>query len=89
MKNYSLIITASKYEYNSFLSNEYGYTAKNIKLTGFSRFDNFRINENINTSENMILIMPTWRMNFKGTTKPITYEGIYSYIQIFLNFITI
>ena len=79
MKNYSLIITASKYEYNSFLSNEYGYTAKNIKLTGFSRFDNFRINENINTSENMILIMPTWRMNFKGTTKPITYEGIYSY----------
>ena len=77
VKNYSMIITASKYELKSFLSKEYGYTDKNIKLTGFSRFDNYRIDENMNLSKNIIII-PTWRMNLKGTVKPITYEGIYS-----------
>ena len=80
MKNYSLIVTASKFEYNSFLSTQYGYTSKNIKLTGFSRFDNLRINENknINYSNKTILLIPTWRMNLKGTFNPITFEGIYS-----------
>jgi hypothetical protein len=34
-KNFSMIITASKYEYKSFLSPNYGYENKNIKLTGF------------------------------------------------------
>ena len=78
IKNYSIIITASIYEYKSFLSNEYGYTTKNIKLTGFSRFDNYIINETLNYSDNKILIIPTWRMNIKGIIKPITYESIYS-----------
>ena len=55
-KNFSIIVTASKYEYNSFLSNEYGYSTKNIKLTGFSRFDNFRISENKNYYEKTILL---------------------------------
>ena len=77
-KNYSIIITASKYEYKFFLSSKYSYTTKNIKLTGFSRFDNYIINEKINYTENKILLIPTWRMNIKGTWRPITYEGIYS-----------
>ena len=49
-KNFSMIITASKYEYKSFLSPNYGYENKNIKLTGFSRFDNLYINEKINNT---------------------------------------
>ena len=78
LKNYSMIITASKYEYKSFLSKEYGYTNKNIKLTGFSRFDNYIINETFKLLDNKILVIPTWRMFFKGISKPITYESIYS-----------
>ena len=78
VKNYSIIFTASKYELKSFLSGKYGYTNKNIKLTGFARFDNFIINDTNYNSNNIILIIPTWRMNFKGTVKPITYEGVYS-----------
>jgi len=77
-KNYSIIITASKYEYKFFLSSKFSYTNKNIKLTGFSRFDNFIVNEPKNYKYNNILIIPTWRNNIQGTWKPITYEGIYS-----------
>ena len=74
-KNYSLIITASKYEYQSFLSTDFGYTTKNIKLTGFSRFDNFQINKNM---KNLVLLIPTWRMDMSGTVKPVTFESVYS-----------
>ena len=76
-KNFSIIITASKYEYKSFISSKYSYTTKNIKLTGLSRFDYYSNNENINYIDNIILLYPTWRMYIKGTVKPITYEGIY------------
>ena len=47
-------------------------------MTGFSRFDNFIVEEPRNYKYNNILIIPTWRMNIQGTWKPITYEGIYS-----------
>ena len=77
-KNYSIIITASRYEYKFFLSSKFAYSNKNIKLTGFSRFDNLIVEEPRNYKYNNILIIPTWRMNIKGTWKPITYEGIYS-----------
>ena len=78
-KNYSIIITASKYEYKLFSSSKFSYTNKNIKLTGFSRFDNFIVNEPKNYKYNKILlIIPTWRNYIQGTWKPITYEGIYS-----------
>jgi len=78
LKNYSIIITASKYEYQSFLSNDLGYTTKNIKLTGFSRFDNYQNNKITQNLENIILLMPTWRINIVGTVKPVTYESIHS-----------
>ena len=77
-KNYSIIITASRYEYKFFSSSKFAYTNKNLKLTGFSRFDNFIVEEPRNYKYNNILIIPTWRMNIQGTWKPITYEGIYS-----------
>jgi len=77
-KNYSIIITSSKYEYNFFSSSKFAYTNKNIKLTGFSRYDNLIVENTRNYKYNNILIIPTWRMNIQGTWKPITYEGIYS-----------
>ena len=78
VKNYSLIITASKKEYKSFLSIDYDYSRKNIKLTGFSRFDNLKYFKDTKDPKNIILVIPTWRMNVKGTVKPVTYESIYS-----------
>ena len=76
--NFSIIITASKYEFRSFLSKDYAYTEKNIKLTGFSRFDKLKTELSKNTSEKTILIIPTWRSKIKGTNIPITFESIYS-----------
>ena len=76
--NFSIIITASIYEYISFLSNDYSYSKKNIKLTGFSRFDNLNLEKLNNKSEKTIIIIPTWRNYIKGTSTPITYESVYS-----------
>ena len=77
-KNYSLIITASKNEYQSFLSYDYDYSPHNIKLTGFSRYDNFQLSDQRNGEEKTILLIPTWRQNIIGTVSHITYESIYS-----------
>jgi CDP-glycerol glycerophosphotransferase (TagB/SpsB family) len=53
-----LFITATKDEQNSIISNKkYGYTEKQVLLTGFARFDNlFDV-----TLKRQILFMPTWR----------------------------
>ena len=77
-KNYSLIITASKKEYQSFLSQNYDYSEKNIKLTGFSRYDNLNIDKISSGTKKIILIIPTWRMNLKDTVSPVTFESIHS-----------
>ena len=76
--NFSLIMTASKYEFKSFLSRDYDYSYKNIKLTGLSRFDNFPIEQNSNNTQKTIIIIPTWRSYIKGNVNPITYSSIYS-----------
>ena len=39
IKNYSLFVTATKKEYKSILSKNYGYYPNNIILTGFPRYD--------------------------------------------------
>lgn len=77
-KNFKLILTAGKKEYKYFLNQNYGYTKENIKLTGFSRFDNLYKNNIKNKADKIILIIPTWRMNIKGTISTITYESIHS-----------
>jgi CDP-glycerol glycerophosphotransferase (TagB/SpsB family) len=77
-KNYSLFITSTKKEYKSILSHKYGYTKKNVILTGLPRYDNLYRLSKIKKKEKLIFIAPTWRMNIKGTTKINTYESIYS-----------
>ena len=76
--NFSLIIAASIYEYKSFLSNDYAYSQKKIKLTGFSRFDNLNIGLLGKKYEKTIIIIPTWRMNIKATITGSTSKSIYS-----------
>ena len=50
-----LFICGAVPEYK-YMIEKYGYTEKNAALTGFSRFDKLN-----NQSENIILVMPTWR----------------------------
>ncbi|MBX7491426.1 CDP-glycerol glycerophosphotransferase family protein [Helicobacter turcicus] len=54
-------LTTSKREYDSITEDftTYKYTKKEVKLTGFARFDPLLKNNQTNTKQ--ILIMPTWR----------------------------
>lgn len=53
-----LLISGAKPEYEYFLKN-YHYSEKEVKYTGFARFDNL-FGKNCST-KNIILVMPTWR----------------------------
>ena len=78
-KNFTMIITASKKEYLSMLSPNYGYNPNSIKLTGFARYDNLQHYKEAQKYEKMILIIPTWRMNIKGTVDSLTGKSIHSH----------
>ena len=77
-KNYSLIITSNKREYKSILNSKYEYNKNNIILTGMPRYDNLFRLKNIVNKKKKVIIMPTWRMNIKGTKDIKTYESMHS-----------
>ncbi len=66
-KKISIFITATKDEYNSIIdkNTSYKFSKKEVKLTGFPRYDNLLANNN--TSNKQILIMPTWRNSIAGS----------------------
>lgn len=55
-KNIDMLVTSAKKEYESFLLNDYYYSEKDVKLTGFPRYDYLEDKNN-----KQIVIMPTWR----------------------------
>ncbi len=55
-QNFDMFITGAKPEYDYILEH-FGYTEKEVKYTGFARYDNLH---NIRT-QRQILLMPTWR----------------------------
>ena len=76
-KNFSLLITSSKKEYNIILSSGYFYNKNNIVITGLPRFDhllNLRDNTKI---EKLILISPNWRPYIRQTIDLLTHNSIY------------
>ena len=78
IKKYDIFVTSSKKEYRSILSHEYGYKKDNVILTGLPRYDNLeKLKININIKK-QIIIIPTWRVNIKGTIDLITYKSIHS-----------
>ena len=77
-KNFDLIITSSKREYNSLLNINYGYEKNNLALTGLPRFDNLIEIHNRIQCEKIIIIYPTWRSYIKGTRDLITLKSIES-----------
>ncbi len=78
LKNYNLLITSSKYEYESVLNLNYGYNEDNIILTGMPRFDNIKKLDKLNKKEKLILIFPTWRNYIKGTLDLKNFESVKS-----------
>ena len=78
LKNYNLLISSSKKEYESLLNINYGYSEDNIILAGMPRFDNFKKLEKLIKKEKLILIFPTWRKYIKGTFDLQSYESIKS-----------
>lgn len=62
-----LFITGMQAEYDSIAGdfNRYKFTPKEVKLTGFPRWDALLRNNKINTKQ--ILIMPTWREYIVGS----------------------
>lgn len=78
-KNMDLFITATRPEYDSIASfrNNYIFTEKEVKLTGFPRHDNLWNKKNIKekkAQKKNIVIMPTWRnslVNVVGLEKNI------------------
>ena len=68
-KNIRLFFTASEREKKSIVGNSsYGYTDREVKLTGFPRHDDLLRLKGKCPSEKKILIAPTWRSNIAGKT---------------------
>lgn len=69
-----IFVTSSTREYNSLLSDNYGYKKNNLVLTGMPRYDYLE-----NNPENLIVIMPTWRLNISGKFNEETKLREYDY----------
>lgn len=66
-KNYSLFVTSTNPEYCSILENNYGYTEKQVIMTGLPRYDRLYHND-----QKKITVMPTWRRNLFSFYDPNT-----------------
>ena len=77
-QNFKMIFTASKKEYKFFTLPNFGYFKENIKLTGFSRYDNLQQLKKYKKSEKIILIIPSWNINLKVNFEVSTLNNIYS-----------
>ena len=59
MREIDLFITATQKEKNLFLTPEAGFTAEQVKLTGFPRYDTLKSHP-----EKLITFIPTWRNRY-------------------------
>ncbi|MBR2674873.1 MAG: CDP-glycerol glycerophosphotransferase family protein [Mogibacterium sp.] len=72
-KNISLLVATCRPEYEGILNGYYGYTEKEVRLTGLPRYDNL-----YDESKKEILILPTWRKNLQGDVEYRSSERDYS-----------
>ena len=63
-KNFHLIISSSKQEYNSILNIDYGYNRNNVILAGMPKFDNLIKLKKAIKKEKIIMIFPSWSISF-------------------------
>ena len=62
-KNISILVTTTKDEYQSILDSKYYYDDRQVKLTGFPRYDYLTDNSK---EKRCITFMPTWRSYLAG-----------------------
>lgn len=60
-RNYKLINSSSKREYESLINGNYLYSKDQVVLCGLPRFDNL-----VSENKNKILFLPTWRKSIQG-----------------------
>ena len=85
-KNFKIlkfVTIASKKEYQFFISKNYFHNKDNIKLTGFSRYDNLQRIKKTKKDEKFILIIPTGRISLKGTFDCSGYNPFFKNSQYF------
>ena len=82
-KQFDILITSSKFEFNSLLHSNYGYNKNNIITSGLPRLDHLKSLQRQISIEKIILVFPTWRRYIKGTRDLITDKKIGS--NYFLN----
>lgn len=73
-KNIGMFVTAARPEYQSILDGDYFYTEKEVKLTGFPRFDNLVAAKR----KKQIIILPTWRKKLANAIDPKTGDRVYN-----------
>ena len=93
-KNYSLLVTSSKKEYNSILNCKFGYDKNNVIITGIPRFDYLLASEKITSKKKIIVIIPTIQdirgrhiidsNNFKSSNFTHIYNNLISDQQLLL-----
>lgn len=94
-KNIKVFVTSAKEEFDSIINGNYGYTEKQVKMTGLPRYDNL-----VDDSKKIIAIMPTWRkfiaaehveqennkdIKLRGYSKDFKNTYYYSFYQSLLN----
>lgn len=60
-KNIRMFVTSASPEYHSILESPYGYTEREIALTGLARYDTLLERAAFTEKKRQLLIMPTWR----------------------------
>lgn len=73
-KDIKLFVTGAKPEYDSIIQGDYYYTDKQVKLTGFPRFDHL-VKEK---TKKQLIILPTWRKELANAIDPKTGERVYN-----------
>ena len=71
-KNMRILVATCKPEYKGILEGDYGYTEREVRLTGLPRYDNLR-----DERQKIISILPTWRKNLEGEMIPRTSKRTY------------
>ncbi|MEO2512060.1 CDP-glycerol glycerophosphotransferase family protein, partial [Clostridium tertium] len=73
--NYDMFVVSSEFEKNHIIK-EFGYSEKEVKVTGLARWDNLR-----ETKEKKILLMPTWRSWIKSEEELLKSNYFKTYID--------
>ncbi len=73
-----IFITSTRPEYESIVAAQspYRYSGRRVKMTGLARHD--ALVPHIGESENLLLVMPTWRNSLQNTQADVVFDSKYA-----------